>query len=276
MLSTTDKKRIATLLRIKDEDFEAAIKDEKEVALTISATLSVLEEAELTARDANKIIEGKGEGETEAVKKFIKEVGKKMGFEPKGERLGELVTELQAKVNSTGDDKVKTLQDQVNLLTADKETLTTSLTKKDSEYKQARFDSDLIGHFPVSRTKDLTDQERLQLIKSNISFVEEGGVFVAKKGNEILKDKNTHAPLPVNQVITDYFTERSWVDNVAGDKGGRGVGNSMVGSTAGIKNMSQAQAQYLKDNPGGNLISPQFSQYVGAIAKADVQFNMNE
>lgn len=273
-----------TIDKIKGYGFDvdkliAAIKDEKEVDYTVPE-FTPMTQAELDTRDAGKIAEGKTAGETDARKAFVKEVGTRLGFTPKGERIGDLVTDLQAKINATGDEKVKTLQDQVQLLTKDKETLTEQLTTEKRNYSQARFETDLIGHLPAGRnTKALRDDERILVLTRDITFEEVDGKRVAKRNGEIIKDPKTHAPLPVPDVVKMYATERGWDKEAAdggggaGGRGGKSDGGG-GGGTAGLKKFSQVKEQWKKDNPDGNVNSPEFTTHLNKIAKETPDFDM--
>lgn len=257
------------------EKLIAAIKDDKEVDYEIPA-INVISTTDLETRDANKLLEGKRAGEKESRIALVKEVGTRLNISLKGERIADLVNEIQTEFNKGGDQKITSLQEQVNLLTKDKTTLAEQLTSEKTRASQAIFESNLIGHFPTNRSKVLTDSERLGIIKNTFQFEEIDGKPVAKKNGEVLKDANTHAPLPIDKVIGDYFTERQWVEAAAGGGGGRGGGNSGGGGTGGAKNFSQAKAEWLKANPDGNPVSPEFMSYVDKLAKADTTFNMSE
>jgi len=256
----------------------AAVKDEKEIDYEVPK-FNALTDDQLTTRDATKVEEGKKAAEPELRKTFVQEVGKRLGFTPKGERIGDLVTDLQTKINATGDDKVKQLQDQVTLLTKDKEDLTTSLAGEKKNAENARFESDLITHLPAGRDgKKLRDDERVMMLTRDITFELVDGRRVAKRNGEVVRDAKTQAPLPIGDVVKLYAAERGWDKEAAGGaggSGGRGGGNDGGGGGGGaIKKFSQAQESWLKENPGGNVVSPEFTAYVNKLAKDDPTFDM--
>ncbi len=270
-----------TIDKIKGYGFDvdkliAAVKDDKEVDYPVPE-FEALTTDQLATRDAGKIAEGKTAGETEARKLLVKEVGTRLGFTPKGERIGDLVTDLQARINATGDDKVKSLTEQVNLLTKDKETLTEQLTSEKKTTSKTLFEAQLLTHLPASRDpKKLRDDERILMLTRDIVFEEVDGKRVAKRNGEILKDPKTHAPLPADAVVKLYSTERGWDKEAAtGGAGGRG-GSSDCGSggSGSIKKFSHAKEQWLKDNPEGNPNSTEFTSYVNKLAKEDKTFDM--
>lgn len=280
-LKAETKKKIATLLKIKEEDFENALKDDKEVDVPISEDIEVFEKKELETRDAQMKAEGKTDGEKEARSAFVKEVGKKLGFEPKGERIGDLVSELQGKINASGDEKLKTLQDQVNLLTKDKETLEKEKTTLASEKDAIKNDYGIIQDFPAERrgaTKGgFAENEYLLAVKGILEFKADG----VYRDGKLLRDEKTQAALPRKEAIALVFKERNWIEESGGGSGGRGGGNGNPGGGnpgGGIKKYSQAVEAWKALDPVNNTndMSPEFTDYVGKIAAADPQFNMYE
>lgn len=252
----------------------AAIKDEKEVDYAVPDG-QLFTDDQLTTRDNTKVAEAKTAAETEVRKTLVKEVGKRLGFEPKGERIGDLVTDLQTRINATGDEKVKTLQEQVNLLTKDKESLTAAIDNEKKTADQVRFQYELIGHLPATRDgKRLRDDERISLLTRDVTFELVDGKRIAKRNGEVLKDPKTHAPLPVPDVVKAYSAERGWDKEVAPSSGGRGGGSDGgSGGSGAPKTFSQAKEQWKKDNPDGNPTSPEFTDYVNKLAKEDKTFD---
>lgn len=254
----------------------AAVKDEKEVDYVVPV-FTALTDDQLTTRDNTKLEEGKKLAEPEVRKTFVTEVGKRLGFTPKGERIGDLVTDLQSKINATDDTKLKTLQDQITGLTKDKETLETSLASEKNTSSKVQFDFELMGHLPANRDpKRLRDDERVGLLTKDVTFELVDGKRVAKRNGEILKDPKTHAPLPIADVVKLYSTERGWDKEVtAGGAGGRGAGSDGGGGGGSVlKSFSSAQEQWKKDNPDKNPVSPEFTTYVTKLAKDDPTFDM--
>jgi hypothetical protein len=158
------------------------------------------------------------------------------------------------------------LKEQVALLQKDKETLLATNSQLETKAKQAGFDAELISYFPTNRTADLTDSERLALVKMNLQFEEAEGKPVIKKNGEILRDKTTQAPLAAKDVIATLFTEKKWVAADGGGAGGRGGSDNPPpgGGAAGIKKASAFQQKFLAENPNANPIGP---EYMDALAK---------
>ncbi|MDP4264919.1 MAG: hypothetical protein Q8941_20490 [Bacteroidota bacterium] len=256
----------------------AAIKADAETDVVIPEG-TLITEADLTTRDTNKLNEGKKLGETEGERKgkelAAKAFRKKFGLEDTvGNDVDKVVEAVNSKVNK-GD---AGLQEQITLLQKDKETLTASLTTEQAKAKDAIFAATLISSFPAKRTSVLKDNEMLTLLRQDLIFEEHEGKQVVKRNGEIIRDKTTQNPVPVGQAITDYFNERKWIDTGTGGTGGRGGGDNggTGGSGSGIKTMSQAQAEWIKANPSGNVMSDEFVSYVGKIAKANPDFKAYE
>lgn len=242
-----------------------AIKDEKEVDYELPE-VQVFKPEELEARDANKVTEGKKLGESEGEKKgkelAAKALKKKFSIEDESKDLDKVV-ELVTTKAQTGDAGLK---QQVELLIKDKETLQGQITTLQSEKKAATFDAQLISMFPQNRSGDLKDSERLMLAKMDLSFEELDGKTVVKRNGQVLRDSATQNPLEINKVITDYFAERKWVAST-NTGGGRGGGDSTGGSGGGFKKLSEVEADWKKNNPEGNLVSPEFQAHLQAATK---------
>lgn len=250
-----------------------AVKAEAEVDFPIEKEVTVLKNADLATRDQNKIDEGKKEGEktgeTKGRELAAKAFKKKFALE-------ETIPNDPDKVVEAVNDKLNkgdaALQEQVAALLKDKETLVAEKTQLQTAAQQAAFESQLIGMFPAQRSADLKDSERLALLKMDLTFETVDGKTVVKRNGQIVQDKNTHAPLPLNQVITDYFIERKWV--ASSNPGGRG-GNDTApgGGTAGVKKGSEFREKWLAENPGKNELSPEYFEAVGKHAKDNADFD---
>ena len=258
------------------DKFLAAVKDEKEVDFDVPDIVPMTQ-AQIDARDAIKIGEGKTAGEQTAREAFVKEVGTKLGLTVKGTRIGDLVTEVQKGLNATGDEKLRTLQEQITGLTSDKEKLTGELTSEKSKTSQTLFNFELISHLPATRGKALRDDERVLMMTRDITFETVDGKRIAKRNGEVVKDPKTHAPLPVPDVVKAYSTERGWDKETAapagGGRGGANDSGAGGGGTAGMKKYSAVKDQWIKDNPEGNPLSPEFTDHVNKIAKETPGFD---
>lgn len=273
MLKVATKEAIKALGLDPDKLIEA-VKAEAEVDYEVPADVTVIKNADLETRDNNNKALGKTEGETAGEKKG-KELAAK-AFKKKfnlAETVPADIDKVVEAVNTTlakGDDGLK---EQVSLLQKDKDTLTTQLQQEQAKAQQALLDSGVIGDFPAGRGADLSDTERLSLLKGALTFEMVDGKEVVKRNGEILRDKTTQNPLPRKQAIADYFTERKWVGQEGG-AGGRGGTNNPPGSTSGIKKESEYQQKWLAENPGKNALSDEYVTSLNKHAKETADFDM--
>ncbi len=256
------------------EKLVTAIKEENEVDYDVPERV-VMTPDDLEARDNNKIAEGKRDGEKTGETKgkdiTIKAIKKKLGIESETKDPEKLAEEALSKL-ATGD---AGLREQISLLQKDKEVLQTQVQQEQKKAKEAAFDASLIAMFPGNRSSDLSDQERLALVKMNYSFEEQDGKTVVKRNGTILRDNNSQNAVEVSKAITDLFTEKKWItaQQKPGGRGGNDDPQPGPGG-AGITKMSDAQAQWIKDNPGKNVVSDDFTNYVNGIAKDNPNFDM--
>lgn len=249
----------------------AAIKDDAEVDYEVPA-IEVFTADQLVTRDANTKVEAKREGVAE---------GKAAGLEIAGKAIAKKFN-LPATVNTKDLDKVveavnttvatgdEGLRQQVSLLQQDKDTLLREKETLAQQTKALGLDKNLISFFPANRDQSiLNDDERLMIVKNSLQFEEVDGKTVVKKNGEVLRHPKTQDPLAPKDAIETLFTERKWISESAG--GGRGGGNASAaasgGGTGGVRTFKAAQDKWLSENPNGNVISPECTAYVGAIAK---------
>lgn len=237
--------------------------EEKDFAVPDDVT--VIKTADLTTRDTNNKeagkTEGKKEGEQHGKELAAKQFKKKFALEDSVPAdIDKVVEAVNTKLNK-GD---AGLQEQITLLQKDKERMATELDQATVKAKQAIFDAELITHFPVDRDTFLTDKEWLNRVKENLSFEEHEGKQVVKRNGEIMRDKTTQNPVPQKDAIISLFTENKWRKGEAGP-GGRGAGDRVIptGGSA-IKTGTAFQEKWLAENPGGNVIS---DEYTGALNK---------
>lgn len=270
MLKPATKEKLK-LFKIDVDKLEAAIKDDKEVDFDMPDG-EILTTDELITRDANKVTEGEKEGIKKGEKKILdvikKEADSKLGLKSKAERAGDFVEELSTHLNSSTEGKLTALQEQNKALLVDKASFEAKLADTEKMAKNAVFDAELISLFPSNRGNDLSDKERLLLIKATHEFEHTDTGTQVKKGGQLLTDKATHGALPLDKVVGDIFTERKWIGATA-ITGGRGGNNSMTGIslTAGIKSIAEAQKVFQEANPDKNIVSPEFEAFAAQVMK---------
>lgn len=269
-----------TLDKIKGFGFDTdklieAIKADAETDYEVPE-VQVFTTDELTTLTTNTKAEGKRDGVAE---------GKAAGLEIAGKQIAkkfslpatvdtkklDTVIDAAAAMQASGDEGLK---EQVRLLQLDKETLTKEKETLSTEKDAVAFDSTLISYFPTKRNADLSDSERLMLVKGALKFETEDGKAVVKKDGVIMRDPKTQEPIAQKDAIAAMFTERKWAEvEPAGGRGGGDATGGGAGGKTGIKKISEAQEKWKAANPGGNIISPECTAFVADIAKESTDFD---
>jgi hypothetical protein len=267
MLKADTKEKIKAFGFDVDKLIEA-IKAEAEVDYAIPDDVTVLKNSDLEARDLNNKTAGKTEGITEGEKKgkelAAKAFKRKLSISDTVPNEIDKVIEAANEQLGRGDQGLK---EQIDLLQKDKERLETEKKDLQGRAEQAAFDSELISYFPSNRTTDLTDGERLALVKMNMSFETLDGKTVVKRNGEIVRDKNSQSPLAIKDVVASLFTEKKWNGGDPG-AGGRGGGdNPPGGNGAGLKKISAFREKWTAENPGKDSNGPEFQEAIGKHAK---------
>lgn len=237
-------------------------------------TINNLSETDLTERDKQVIAAAKPailkEGKDTGIEIANKAIAKKFNLTDVDTKdPDKVIAALEGSV-AKGDTGLK---EQITLLQKDKDALTAAVEAEKGNSKAAQRDADLISYFPAARN-GMTDKEYLALVKMNLSIEDVDGVTVVKKDGAVLRDAKTQSPIPIKDAVSTLFTEKKWVKEDG--SGGRGGNDNLGGGGKGIKKMSQAQDQFIKDNPEGNLMSPAFTNYVAAIAKEAPEFSYDD
>lgn len=268
MIKQTTKDRLKEL-GIDPEALETAIKADTEVDVTLPDG-SLFTDTQLADRDKVKVGEGEKSGEKKATEIAKKELAKQ-GLDLKGERWGDIATEIKGAINSTGDDKLKALQEQNSLLLKDKETLTTELTTNKSKYEQSMFDVEVMSKLPAIPSGFTSLKEAFEVMKMRGYSVEQAdGVTVVKKGGEVLRDKTTQAPLALDAGIKAIYAEQKWTPEP--QQGGRGASQQPLGGGGVFKKTSELAAHLSEQ--GENIMSEK-GQAMLAKAMADKDFDVN-
>ena len=274
MLKAETKKKIATLLKIKETDLDAAIKDEKEVDLTIADDLHVLTNEELETRDNNQ----KKEGEKTGKEIGIKEVKKAAGL-PEDAPAKDPAKVAQAIIDkATTDAKVKP-DEKVIQLTDQVKLLQTQLTEKDGEITKekeiassASLDRKILAAFPKERSSTLTDDEYITLIKAGHVFKELDGKIIIEKDGKPLRDAKTTNPLTLAEGMKHIFTERKgWLGEATIVPGGRGDDDGKP--PAKFTKLSEVKKHF--EDQKKSMLGDEFKAVVATATKDNPEFDMN-
>jgi hypothetical protein len=266
----------------------AAIKAPAEVDFEVPEGTLMTEDV-LTTRDKTMREEGVKEGTKVGFKdgkdKGLEIAGtvilKKFNIDPKTAGINpadpDKITEAIHASAAKGD---AGLQEQVGLLMKDKQKLEADLEQEKQSHNAAKFDSTLITNMPVNRSGQImSDEEYLLTIKANLKFENVDGIMVVKRGEEVMRDPTTKAPLPLKKALETYFADRKWIAvEQKSPEGGRGGKDALPqgGNTGGVRTFNQAAEQYKKEKNTDNIISPEFTAYVQNIAKDVPEFDWNK
>lgn len=271
MLSQSSIQKLAKLAKLTPEALTAEINKPDEVELAIDENLTVLTTEELSARDNVKVGEGKRLGESEGEKKgkelAIKAIKKKLNLDTEEKDIDKVAEAIQGKIGG-GD---ATLKEQVTLLQQSLAQKENEINNFKTEAEAAKFDATLLSSLPANKTKALTNQEHLTIIKTNLEFTADG---VKYKG-AILRDPTTQAPLTADKALEHFYNDRQGlIDKEQPPKGGRGGGNDAGGNVKG--SLKQLRKDYLARNPGANILSEEFQLEVREALKANPDMDMND
>lgn len=276
MLKKDQIAQIAKFLKIKETDLQTAIADEKEVDLTLPE-ISTFTTDELATRDKNQKSQGYNEGKTTGVEMLIKEQKEKHGLEFEGKDVDKLIDSIKTKTLTDAklspDKKVEELNKALETVQSNLIVLQTEKSELENKLKTQSLNSSILSVFPANRIATLKDDESLLLLQREYTFVEEDGKLVAKKGNEIVRDKTTQAPLEVKDVIADYFKTRNWLseeDPGNTDKTGRGGNN---GKPVVYLKLSDIEKSFTEQ--GKSLTGEEFNQAVAEASKSNANFDLN-
>lgn len=273
-LKADTKEKLKTVWGLDVDKLIEAVTKTEEVDYALPEGVTVMKTTDLESRDANNKTSGKTEGVVEGERKgrelAAKAFKKKFSLdEAVPVDVDKVVEAVNEKLNK-GD---KGLQEQVSLLQADKTRLETEKKDLEIQAKSAGFDAELISFFPAGRTADLSDAERLTLVKMNMGFDTVDGKVVVKRNGEILRDKVTQAPLAPKDAVNGFFTEKKWTGADPGN-GGRGGGDNPPGSGAGgVKKMTAYKEKWVAENPGKDSNGPEFQTAIAAHAKVNADFD---
>jgi hypothetical protein len=130
--------------------------------------------------------------------------------------------------------------------------------------------------FPQNRDMNLTDNERLMLIKHAMEFgKEDDGTQIVKVGGQVIREGQTQNPVNHKKAIENYFNEKKWVsDGDGGGAGGRGGSDNPKGNKGGLNTMKAVKEQYKKDYPEkGGYFTPEFQMMVKNAMKDNPNFD---
>jgi predicted aspartyl protease len=261
-------------LKANKIDIDALVKahtseDETEVTLP---TGKVLTDEQLAERDSNVKLAAIKEGEDKAIEIAKSELKKKGGFDIAGNRWGDIVNELNDKINIDKDTKVKQLQEQNSLLLKDNEKYKVEATEAVSRIGKAEFEFGVLASLPKNDL-GLNPKETLAVLQMRgFEPVKGDKGVVWNKNGEAIKDGATHAPMAETDAVKHIWGELGWKTEQA-PAGGRNIGGTGATGTGGIATMADAKKAFKAANPNTSIVSPEFETFVDAAAKSNPAFD---
>jgi uncharacterized coiled-coil protein SlyX len=270
MLKPETIKSIATLIKIKPADLEAAIKDEKEIDVTIDEKLSVFSEDELTQLKANEYKNGKSSG----VEMAVKDAKEKLGLEFTGKTIDGLIDAAtkkameDAKIEPTK--QVQELTEKLKTVQSTAQELQTKLQEKEGEVSSIKAESAVIKDIPTNTT--LPAQKVLGLMKMDgYEYKVNDGKIVWYKDGQLLNDKLGNS-FDTKTIVGEYVTENK-LSAGSGDEGMGGRGGGDGKPPASFTALSQIKKVFTES--GKNLQGQEFADAVKKAVSENPDFKMD-
>lgn len=255
-LKKTVIEKIATLLKIKATDIEAAIASDVETDIVIDDDLQILTKAEQESRDRVKYGEGKKAGE----EMLVDAIKKDNSVDVTGKDVKKVIEAIQKKAladaNLTPDAQVLEAQKETERFKKAHKEANDKLTTLEAEREGMLNDNKLLGLFPADRSDVMNNEEYLGLIKSKIKIETREGKEVVIKDGEPILDPKTLQPIAPADALKGYFAERKWIKDavVVDPKAGRGgSGSGPAGALPKFTKLSEVE-KHVKEsglNPQG-------------------------
>lgn len=277
MLKKETITKIASMLKLPEADLTAALTATEEVEVKLPEGLVVLTADELSSRDRTTEKKGYDKGAEASVEMLIKEQKRDLGLDFEGKDPAKFVEALKAKVLADAKvEPVAALQEKETIITG----LRANLQKLEAEKNEVlsnvakiKVESTVARAIPANLIAGVEPDEVLLTMRhKGYEFEEKDGQIVAKKAGEVVADTALR-PLPIQDVIKGYVTERGWLDTGAGaGKDGRGGGHSKP-STGVPTKYSEAEAAWKASgkNPG----TADFQAHVEGLVKENPSFDFN-
>lgn len=260
--------KAAALLKIKPEDFEAAVKAEPDadVSVTIDEKLTSYTEAEITTLKSNTYKEGKLAG----VEMEVDAIKKEAGLEFTGKTLKGLLDSYGKKVLADAkiepEKKVAELTEQITTLKTTVHGLETKLSEKDQEVSGIRTNFEVLKHIPEKTS--LPGDKVVGLMKMDgYNPVFKDGKLVWEKDGKVLQD-HLGEPLPAKSVVENYVKENKLTSEVVPAGRGRGDGNP----TGKPQKLSELKKDF--EAQGKSVLGDEFQNAAEQAKKENPDFDM--
>lgn len=270
MLKAEVIKKIAALLKIKEDDFTKAIKDEQEVDVTLPE-LTVFTETELKTLKDNEYNRGKEVGPEMAVK----EIKEKLKLDFSGKSIDALLEAYSKKTLADAkiepEKQVAELQKELENVRNTAKELETKLQKKDEEFTGIQTRSELYKHIPKAPEGGpaVGADDVITLMQANgYEFKMENGALVPYLKGEKQLDKLSQ-PKAAKEVIDEFIKAKNLFP-VQAAAAGRGSGNGTP--SAVYKNLGEIKAEFQKQ--GKSTLGQDFMKAVQQAKENNEHFDM--
>lgn len=265
--------RIAVLTKVKVEDLEAAIKDDKEVDVAIDEKLTVMSETEVTTLKTNEYNSGKSKG----VEMAVKETKEKLELDFQGKTIDGLIEAHKKKVLDEAkinpEKKVTDLEQKVLTLQKTITEQEKTIAEKETEVTGVKINGELMKHIPSFGEEGPalgSDDVIAMMNRNGYEFKLENGKVVPYKDGKQLQDKLSN-PREAKEVVSDFLKQKKFITD---DKtpAGRGSGDKRPASKAGT--LTELKDKFKAE--GKSLLGSEFSAAVEAAAKENKDFDMTK
>lgn len=249
--------KIAAIAKVKFEDLETAIKDEKEVDLTIP-DLSTFTDDELKTLNANKYNEGKKAG----VEMGVDEVKKELSLDFQGKTIKGLIEAANKKAIADAKIEPDKLNETITKLQNTVKEYETKLAEKDVEVEQIRTTHEVYTDIPDfgENAPALTKKEVVDLMKVNgYEFKKDGAYKDGKRINDKLENAVAR-----KDVIGAFLKDKKLLTEEPTVPGGRGGGNAKPPAVYG--KLSEIKAKFTAENKSLNG-----EEFMAAVEKAQAE-----
>lgn len=233
-------------VEVSNEEITKAIEDQKESIEVNSTDLVIRDKTEEETFVSNL----KNEAKTAGIEIAVKETRNQLGLDFKGRTIDVLLDAYKTKILEEA--KIEPAE-QVKTLTKDLETLKTTISTLETEKNtiKTQFDgfknetvlnSTLSSLIPSNTILPKDDMLMIVRNKIKLGVDESGSVVSFNPDGTPRKDDKTLNPVPVNQVIQEFFDQNpSYLKDVEGGKGGSDTGGGTGGKMTIEKYIEQAE-----------------------------------
>jgi len=275
MLKQEQIKVVSDLLKIDQKILEDAIKDEKEVDLTLDPKLISYTEDEVSTLKTNTYNDGKKAGIEMEVKSFKE----KMGLDFQGKTLQGLMDAYEKKIQADSgkepNEKIQELTEKITNLQNTVKEYETKITEKEGLISGLQINGELHKHIPSLKTEDgpdLNPGDVIQLMKgSGYDFKMEEGVLVVYREGKKMQDKLSNDLKP-KEAIDEFLKVKKLISVDPANPGGRKV---ISGGGPALKYSKLSDLKKDFEAQGKSVMGEEFQKSVEKAVAENKEFDMS-